>query len=215
MLRDLSRHPKDGELALSLPRDDGTVGLKITRPDGLYGKDIALSDSLDESPCWLHDGSKQLVFQSAAIGRNEQGYLIGKSEYRIELLNLESDELKTLHEEEGFDLLQPRMISDGTLIYIRRPYQPQRTQQPVSFFDIALDVIMFPYRLLRTFVHFFHFMSMMFSGKPLISAGGPLARKTQPNPYLMLWGAAVDTQRILKQDRSGTAKIHWCRKSGN
>lgn len=206
VLKDLSRHPVDGELALALPRDDGTVGLKITRPDGLYGKDIGLSDSLDESPCWLSDGSKTLVFQSSAIGRNAHGHAIGRSPYRIELLNLESDELRTLHEEEGYDLLQPRVTPDGSLIFIRRPYQPRQEQQAVSLIDVAMDVVLFPYRLLRTFVHFFNFMSMMFSGKPLISAGGPTPGKTPPKPYLMLWGQAVDTQRILNQDRNGTAK---------
>ena len=40
VLRHLSRHAVDGELAMALPREDGTVGLKITRPDGLFGKDI-------------------------------------------------------------------------------------------------------------------------------------------------------------------------------
>ena len=132
--------------------------------------------------------------------------MIGKSPYRIELLNLESDELKTLHEEEGFDLLQPRLTQDGSLIFIRRPYQVNQQQQAVSFFDVAMDVVLFPYRLLRTFVHFFNFMSMMFSGKPLISAGGPMTGKSQPKPYLMLWGQAVDTQRILNQDRNGTPR---------
>lgn len=206
VLRDLSRHRKDGELALSLPREDGTGGLKITRPDGLYGRDVALSDSLDESPSWLHDDSKKLVFQSAAIGRNEHGYIVGKSEYRIELLDLESEELKTLHEEAGFDLLQPRMMPDGSLVFIRRPYQHQQTQKSVSFVDALMDVLLFPYRLLRTFVYFFNFMSMMFAGKPLISAGGPLSAKKQANPYLMLWGQAVDTQKVLNQDRDGSAK---------
>ena len=65
---------------------------------------------------------------------------------------------------------------------------------------------MFRYRLLRTFVYFFNFLSMMFSGKPLISAGGPENSRQKINPYLMRWGQAVDTQRIPGKDRKGTMR---------
>ncbi len=205
VLRHLSRHPVDGEIAMSLPREDGTVGLKITRDDGLFGKDIALSDSLDESPSWHADCSKRLLFQSSAIGRNEHGYRIGQSPYRIEMLDLQSEDLKVVHEEVEFDLLQPHAEADGSLIYIRRPYRPVQTNRQVSFVDVLKDIVFFPYRLLRTLVYFFNFLSMMFSGKPLISAGGPDNNKKAANPYLMLWGQAVDTQRVLSQDRKGAA----------
>lgn len=206
VLRHLSRHAVDGDLAMALPREDGTVGLKITRPDGLFGKDITLSDSIDESPCWHPDGSKRLVFQSSAIGRNEHGYAVGQSPYRIEVLDLNSEDLKVLHEEEHFDLLQPSVQADGSMLFIRRPYKATRGKQQVSLLDVAKDVVLFPYRLLRTFVYFFNFLSMMFSGKPLISAGGPENNRPAVNPYLMLWGQAVDTQRIIGQDRKGAAK---------
>lgn len=131
VLRHLSRHAVDGELAMALPREDGTVGLKITRPDGLFGKDIGLSDSIDESPCWHPDGSKRLVFQSSAIGRNEHGYAVGQSPYRIEVLDLKSEELRVLHEEENFDLLQPSVQADGSMLFIRRPYKATRKARSV------------------------------------------------------------------------------------
>ena len=206
VLRHLSRHPVDGEIAMSLPREDGTIGLKITRPDGLFGKDITVSDSIDDAPCWHGDGSRRLVFHSSAIGRNENGYAVGQSASRIEMLDLESEELRVVHEEEHFDLLQPRYASDGSLTFIRRPWKPMATDRKVSLVDVAKDIVLFPYRLLRTFVYFFNFMSMMFSGKPLISAGGPENSRQKINPYLMLWGQAVDTQRILGQDRKGAAR---------
>lgn len=203
LLRDISRHPHDGELVVSLPREDRTVGLRVTRADGLFGKDIAVSDAIDESPAWLPDGTKRLVFQSAAIARNEHGYAVGTSPFRIEMLDLEAEQLQTVYEEEGYDLLQPRMQPDGSLLCIRRPHQQQWNQPAASVKDVLLDVVCFPYRVLRTGVHFLHFLSMMFSGKPLISAGGPAQRRGQANPVLMLWGQAVDTQRILSRDRSG------------
>ncbi len=206
VLTDVVRHSGDGELAMSVPRGDGTVGLKVTRPDGLFGRDLGLSDSADEAPYWHADGSKRLVFHSSAFLRNERGLAVGKSACRIELLDLESEQLSTLVEDEAHDLLQPRSLPDGSLVYIRRPYKPVQQFQQASLLDVAKDIVLFPYRLLRTFVYFFNFMSMMFSGKPLISAGGPNTPAGKINPYLMLWGQAVDTQRILNQDRPGRAR---------
>lgn len=202
--RDVSRNPNGRELAVTLPRDDGTVGLSITRHDGLFGHTVALSDSLDEAPCWLSDGTRRLVFHSAVIGRNEHGFAVGKSPYRIEMLDLESEETSTLLEENGFDLLQPRMTPDGGLMCIRRPHKPQ--QRHASSLDLLTDIVCFPFRLLRTFVHFFHFMSMMFTGKPLITAAGPEQHRPQASPYLMLWGQMVDTKRMLQSDRQGGQK---------
>lgn len=196
--RDLSRHPVDGQLALSLPREDGTVGLKITRPDGLFGSAATVSDSLDETPRWLPDGTHRLVFQSSAIGRNEHGIAVGQTTWRIEMLDVDSGQTTTVHEEEHFDLLQPVMTRDETLTCIRRPYQAVRKNHQ-SFLQFLTDVVLFPYRLARTFVYFFNFMSMMFSGKPLISAGGPEQPGSRSSPALMLWGQAIDTQRILSR----------------
>lgn len=196
LARDISRHPEDGQLAMSLPQEDGTTGLSITRHDGLFGRTITLSDSFDEAPCWLRDGSRRLVFQSSAIGRDEQGAVIGKSTYRIEQLDLETEEIRNLHEQESFDLLQPQPLNDGKLMFIRRPFQASQRQSP-AFLDVAQDVLFFPFRLGRTFVHFFNFMSMAFSGKPLIGAGGPAQQRAATNPYLMLYGQAIDTRQAM------------------
>ncbi|MCA9063052.1 MAG: hypothetical protein KDA96_08335 [Planctomycetaceae bacterium] len=202
VLNGISRHPEDGRLAFAMPQQGGTVGLSIARPDGLFGRDISLSDSIDDAPAWLPDGSARLLFHSAALVRSEQGYVIGTSPYRIEMLDMESEEAKTVHEDDEFDLLQPRQLTGGDLVFIRRPWKKNARQSAPSLKDTALDFLLFPYRLLRTFVHFFNFMSMMFSGKPLITAGGLTNRNHGgDNPYLMLWGQAVDTRRALSRDR--------------
>ena len=201
--RDLSRHPVDGQLALSLPREDGTVGLKITRHDGLFGSSATVSDSLDETPRWLPDGTHRLVFQSSTIGRNEHGIAVGQTTWRIEMLDVGSGQTTTVHEEEHFDLLQPVMTSDESLICIRRPYQAVRRNDQ-TFLQFLTDVVLFPYRLARTFVYFFHFLSVMFSGRPLISSGGPDQPNSRTSPVMMLWGQAIDTKRFLNRKSAGS-----------
>lgn len=202
--RDISRHPENGELAVSLMREDGTVGLSITRHDGLFGRNITLSDSIDEAPSWLRDGTRRIVFQSSAIGRDEHGAAIGKSTYRVEQVDLETEQIENLHEEDDFDLLQPRVTDNGTTLFIRRPYKADHRKSQ-TLLETAQDVIYFPFRLARTFVYFFNFMSMAFTGKPLMNAGGPAPQQNK-NPYLMLYGQAVDTRQAMTK-QSGKENV--------
>ena len=195
---DLSRHPEDGRIAISTRRDDGTVGLSITRNDGLFGKDVTLTDTIDEAPCWLADGSACLVFQSSAIGRNDHGVAMGQSTCRIESMDLDKEEINSLLEEDDFDLLQPRTTNDGTVMCIRRPYKASH-HRPPSLLEVAESVVLFPFRLGRTFVHMFHFMSMAFTGKPLIPSGGPEKPENKEQPFMMLYGQAVDTRIAMKK----------------
>ena len=194
--RDISRHPSDQQIAVSVRRNDGTMGLSITRKDGLFGKAITLSDTIDEAPSWFPDGSKRLVFQSSAIGRDENGNAIGQSTSRIEILSLEEEEIDNLIEQDGCDLLQPRMTKDKTVYYIRRPYKVDH-RKPPTFLETVQDVVYFPFRLARAFIYFFNFMSMAFSGKPLMNAGGPESKKQNADPFLILYGQAVDTRKAL------------------
>ncbi|MEZ6125937.1 MAG: hypothetical protein R3C49_22645 [Planctomycetaceae bacterium] len=197
--RDLSRHPVERDLAVSVVRQDGTMGLTITRHDGLFGRPVTLSDSIDEAPSWLPDGSRRLVFQSSAILRNENGYATGSSCCRLELLDLDGQEITCVLEDAERDLLQPRQLADESLLYIRRPWKSSH-RQPPTLLEVAKDVFLFPFRLGRTFVYFFNFMSMALSGKPLMSAGGPgEGEPMKPNrrQMLMLYGQAVDTQHAM------------------
>lgn len=204
--QDISRHPEDKQIAVSVRRDDGTMGLSINRHDGLFGKAVTLSDTIDEAPSWLPDGSNRIVFQSSAIGRNEDGVAVGKSTSRIELLDLEKQEINNLHEEDDRDLLQPRMTDDETVLYVRRPYKADH-RRPPTLLETAQDIVYFPFRLARTFVYFFNFMSMAFSGKPLMNAGGPQQAENKQDPFLVLYGQAVDTRKALAKGAGQDSEI--------
>ena len=172
------------------------MGLSITRADGLFGKAVTLSDTIDEAPSWVPDGSRKLVFQSAAIGRNEAGVAVGQSTRRIELLDLDAEEITKLVEEENFDLLQPRMLNDGSVVFIRRPYRSTH-EKPATFLETLQDVIYFPFRIARTAVYLFHFLSVAVTGKPLMTAGNQNPRQNDQNPWLVVYGHAIDTRKAI------------------
>lgn len=200
--RDLARHPQHGTLAVSLRQGDGTACLAVSENEGRHLSNVTSGDSVDESPSWVPDTGRKLVFQSAGIGRNEAGLPLGLAPYTIELLDMEGKDIRTLARDDSHDLLAPHQTATGELYFIRRPYRPQGHAR-VDPYAMLMDVVLFPYRVLRAIVYFLHFFSLVFSGQPLMTAGGP-KRIAPDTRYLALWGHVIDTKRAMQ--RSGREK---------
>jgi hypothetical protein len=193
----LARCPATGRLACSLRQPDGAANLGMMEADGGKLRDITTGDSVDEAPSWTTHRPGTIVFQSAGIARNESGAILGLGPYAIHELDLERDRMTTLLESDTFDGLLPRLSADGALYYIRRPYQ---FRPPVGAVRMLGDVVLFPYRVVRAMVHFMDAFSMMFSKKPLITAGGP-RREGPDRRALMLWGRWVEIERERRSRR--------------
>jgi hypothetical protein len=195
--RDVARRASDGMLALSLHKDDGTAHLAVMSAEGRGLKQVTEGDAVDESPSWSADG-KSLLFQSAGVGRNAAGFQVALGTYALQRLDLDEGRVTTLVEDDDHDYLLPRPspAGDGALYYIRRPYQPHGP--PVSAWKVATDILLFPFRLVRAIVHFLNFISLMFSRKPLMTAGGP-PREGPDQRFMMLWGKVIDAEKILKR----------------
>jgi hypothetical protein len=85
---------------------------------------VTEDESIDLAPsCVDGPGARRLVFQSAGIGRSAAGRFTRLGPSELQLLDLDSGDLTTLAEESDADLLGLRMLADGTLLYIRRPYE--------------------------------------------------------------------------------------------
>ena len=141
-----------------------------------------------------------VVFQSAPVGRNQAGIAVGQGAYTIETLDLDgSGDVRTLHEQEGMDLLLPQ-IHDETWYFIRRPYTPPGSR-PVNAWELLKDTLLFPFRLLRATFYFLNFISVMFSGKPLATSAeeNPWKHREAEQRYLMMWGHVVDTRKHMSE----------------
>ncbi|HXE55550.1 MAG TPA: hypothetical protein VN541_21180, partial [Tepidisphaeraceae bacterium] len=196
--RDLVRHPADGTLAFSLPQPDGSANIALLQPDGRGLREVTEGDSMDEAPSWVGN-DRVLLFQSAGIGRDQRGLHRMYGPYAIQRLDLDRGDLITVAEDDAFDFLTPRMGADGWLYFIRRPYEPHG--RGISPIKALLDVVLFPYRVARATVHFLNFFSLMFSRKPLLTAGGP-PREGPDTRYMMLWGKVIDAEKILNASKS-------------
>jgi len=197
--RHLSRHPELPLATFSLQQEDGTAAIAVMNLENNDLQLVTEGDSLDESPSWAPGGGSRLVFQSAGLARNQQGMLAGIGAYAVQQLDLDREDVVTLLEDEKRDYLLPRFAADGSLYFLRRPYQG--LARP-SGWHILRDVIMFPIGLLWAVVGFLNFFSMMFSGKPLTTAGG--VRREGPSPrHMMLWGKMIDAERAERRAKKG------------
>ena len=114
--------------------------------------------------------------------------------YGLHRLDLESGKHEALVHDQEHDYLLPRVDGQGRMLLIRRPYEPY--PRP-SILRTAKDAVLFPFGVARTIVHFLHWMSLAFSGKPLISAGGPQQQGPVPE-HLMLWGRMIEASRAMR-----------------
>jgi hypothetical protein len=202
---DLACHPVKGTVATSLEQEDGSAHLAFSDDEGRHWNRLSGGDSLDEAPAWVPGEDRRVVFQSAPIGRSKQGHRLGLAPYVIETLDLDGDgKTAVLHQEQDHDLLQPRQSADGTLYFIRRPYQKPGADAP-GLGEFALDMLLLPFRFLRAVYMFFNFLSMMFSGQPLATTFGQRQMKPQQAQFLTLWGHAIDTKKAMQKNRGDQA----------
>lgn len=209
--QDLARHPHTGRLAMSVAQSDGTKRITICEADGGRPREVTLGDAVDEMPRWLAGEGEQLIYQSAGIGRDDNGFATILGPYAIQKLDLKSEAISTLFEHEQFDYLQPAMLADGSILCVRRPYKHGGQQR--SVWAELQDIVLIPYRLARAGFYFLNFFSVMFSGQPLRTAGGPERPVGSDTRMMSLWGQMVDTRRQMakrpKGEEAGLVPKDW------
>lgn len=181
----MARDQKNGSRNLAVMRDEGGDSALVT--DG---------DSIDDAPSWVPvgpevtEGRHQLVFQSTGIGRDPGGMVAGFAPTEIQLLDAEHGSLKTILSSPEHDYLAPRMMRDGTLFVLRRPYQGlPKAPDPTAYLK---DGVLAPFRLMYAGFRYLDFFSMRYTGKPLANAGKARARN-------------IDARRLVERQNVAAA----------
>jgi hypothetical protein len=194
-LRFPSGRPGVDKVVCSVFAEGGTANLALMNADGSDLREITEGESLDLAPSWV-PARRQIVYQTAGLGRDREGRLAGVSPFSAQLLDLETAEISPLLEDARFDFLGPRVARDGTVYAIRRPRRDGRA----SPWRAAGDVALFPVRMLSAVFGFLDVFSRRYSGKPLSSGGGARAREVDPR-QLMIWGNLVDADKVERDAR--------------
>ena len=183
-----------GEVACSVRHQFGTANIAVRLSDDTGFSEVTEGDSVDTAPRWIPGEGRQLVFQSAGVGRNAAGHLAGLGPFSIQKLDIDSTVLSTLIEDPRHDLLTPQLTADGTLYYIRRPYLAGREPNP---FRVLKDIVLFPFRLVYAIFHFLQFFSMRYTGRKLTGADGARGREMDLK-QMMIWGNLVSAQQAAQ-----------------
>jgi hypothetical protein len=148
------------------------------------GGDSALvtdGDTLDGAPSWVpvapetKEGRHQLVYQSVGLGRGANGIVAALAPSQIHLLDAEGGQLKTILSAPTFDYLAPQMTSEGVLYAMRRPYHegPARASAEA----LMKDGVFAPFRLLYAGFRYLDYVTMRYTGKPLVTSGNTKGRQ--------------------------------------
>jgi hypothetical protein len=188
-IRHAALHPDGAMLAATSFYKEGFRSNIVVLP--LHGTDVTEvteGDSLDQAPRWVPGAARRIVFQSAGVGRDVAGRFAGLGPCTIQQLDLDSGDLEEIASETGHDLLQPRQTADGTLFYIRKPYQSaSQANLANSLLSSMTDATLFPFRMARAVFHYFNIFSMMYTGKPLVTNKGAVQKRIDPR-QLFIYG---------------------------
>ena len=202
LVEHLSVNDKEQSIACTTRQKDGTANIAIMPVVGAKPYEVTEGDSIDIAPSWVPHKKKALVYQSAGIARNREGYVRDRSPFRIEELDFERQEITCLVEDSDYDFLEPK-INNGNLYYIRRPYNPR--QEQISVWSVLKDLLLLPLRLANTFYQILNFFAMTFTGKPLMKVGE--AKPTESEQQIRVWGELIDLHQLSRQKNRKESKV--------
>ena len=209
---DLAQHRRLGTFAMSVAHADATKHLAVADPDGRFPTQVTAGDTVDEQPRWTHEESRRLVYQSSALVRDDNGSAIGLGPYSIQRLDLDHQAIEEILALDDHDLLQPHAAADGSLYFVRRPYHRSGDRTRSGPTCKMSSSFRSAWRGPCSF--FLNFFSMMFSGKPLRTAGGPERPGMPDTRLVMLWGQMIDTRKKCPSVQKTQTPV-WCRGTGN
>lgn len=192
-LEELRLSPEGDRLLCSQRASNGIANIAILKIDGSAFREVTGGDTADSAPSWFPGEPDQVVFQSSGIARGQHGFVLAYGPASIQMVDTAKGSLRTVLQNPKLDFLAPRVGVDGNLYFIRRPYEGSY-YPPQS---ALMDVLMFPYRLLRAIFHYLNFFSLMYTRKPLTSADGPDAKADMKE--ILLKGKRLDAEAALRK----------------
>lgn len=177
-------------IACSATHPTGISNIAIMPRDGARPREITEGDSLDLAPRWIPGAGKALVYQSAGLGRTEDGYVGDRAPFTIEKLDFDKQDVVSLAADPKSDLVAPQMGQDGQLYYIRRPFRQRAAWSPLR---LMKDVLLIPVRLGYAVFQWLNFFSQMYTGKPLLKTDTNQA--VEPK-QIEAWGTRITPQMM-------------------
>jgi hypothetical protein len=195
-LQDLCVSPDGAEVACSVAHRDGSASIAVMTRDATDLVEVTEGEVRDATPAWAPGPARRLVYASAGVGRDAQGRFAGVGPSALHAIDLERGTVEDLASDPKRDLLRPLLLGDGTLYYVSRPYV---SRERPSGLRIALDLLLLPVRLLYALFQYLSFFSARYTGRPLMTAGGP-ERKGTDARRMQMWSNLIEAEENADED---------------
>ncbi|MBE0537745.1 MAG: hypothetical protein IH624_18955 [Phycisphaerae bacterium] len=186
------------EFVMGVIDEDGKAGIQLLDERGGCKRRLTAGDSMDINPVFSRTDTNRVLFQSAGIARDEEGFMIAYGPSAICSLDTENDQMADILADDRYDYLLPRDDAEGNIYCIRRPY---KSFGYVPLWRTALHVAAFPVRLLVAIVNFLNMFAELFSRNPLRPMG-PQVRPAAHNKYVRVLGETIDLAKIRRRGGS-------------
>ena len=206
-------HDRDGFI-LAADNKDGTAHLSVYDRSGNFKGNITGGDTVDAAPSCSPVNKHTVLYQSSGVARHPQGnYVLALGPAAIHRLDYVNGKLDTLLEHKDFDFLAPREDRNGNLYYIRRPYERSGMEQAGSWLK---DIVLFPWRILKTIFGYLDFWSAVYGKERLRNAGVPkhLSNHFGEKDIAAMWlhGRMIDLNQVRIEDdraKGGLVPASW------
>ncbi len=184
-------------LIIARTGQDGRTHLQELDREGNPKGLLTGGDCQDVAPTLSPGDPGAVHFQSSGLALHpNSGHVVALSPARVSRLDRRNREVTTLLEHEGDDCIAPRMDPRGSIYYIRRPYE---RPYKASFTDQMMDMLLFPWRLLKAVFGYLNFFSMIYGKEPLKTAGVPKgAGLDQDLGRLWLHGRLIEIAKVRR-----------------
>ncbi len=189
--------PNIDKFVVSMVNEDQSADIELLDNQAVSEKILTTGDSRDLDPSFSRFDAEDILCQTAGIGRNEEGFVWGYGPEAINRVNVNSDEITTLLEDEKYDFLLPKDDKQGNIYCIRRPYRAPGYASPVKIFWY---VVTFPVRLVIAILRFLDAFTKLFSREPMRTAG-PLMQPPVKDKYVRVLGQTIDMAKVQRNAR--------------
>lgn len=206
---------KDGVFCLSAALA-GESHIALVSPHSPDCRILTEGDTVDAHPTWSRFENKVIYYSSAGLALNENKpeskeedpSLVGriqamnahilpreKGPASLCRLDLNAAEIDELLSDNNKDYIKPATDPNGNLYFIRKPYE-STARRGATPLGCLLDILLFPFRLLRALFGFLNFFSLAYSGKTLRKSGK--GTKNRNPSEVFLEGNLIDADKELK-----------------
>ncbi len=194
----LDYHQETEEIIVSVQDSAWERHLALFEPNSSRYRKVTEGDCVDENPVWGKRARRSVYYDSAGVGKDAQGRLVGVGEKVINRLDLDSGMITELVSLPKHDCFLPRVDGDERLYFIKRPHRKPGPEK-MGF----KDVLLIPWRLVRAVYSFLQFFSMRYTGEPLSTAGpNPLKAKDKDPKELYNNGNMINAEQAFRENSS-------------